>query len=228
MKQLVLDVAPSFVPSLDNYIPGPNGEVLAALRALLAGARRERFLYLFGPPGSGKTHLLKAAAACIHGARWFSSKDEVALSREPAPGCGLIAIDDVDVLTSQAQEDLFHLFNAVRTGNALLLVSAATAPGQLQLRADLATRLASTLAYALQPLSDADKAQALRQHAQQKGFALNEDVIDFLLKHWRRDLPSLMGALDQLDAYSLAAHRQISVPLLKQAIGIDKAGETKA
>ena len=133
---------------------------------------------------------------------------------------GLLAVDDVDLLADAAQEDLFHLYNSVRTSNALLLVSAATAPGQLRLRADLATRLASMLAYALQPLSDTDKAQALRQHAQLRGFALSEDVIDFLLKHWRRDLPSLMGALEQLDAYSLATPRAISVPLLKQAIGI--------
>jgi DnaA-homolog protein len=222
MKQLILDVAPAFVASLDNFVAGPNSEVLAALRGMLAGSRRERFLYLFGPPGSGKTHLLKAAAAHTPEALWLPGKSEQALPRVIVTR-SLVAIDDVDALAPQAQEDLFHLFNAVRTGNALLLVSAATAPGQLQLRADLATRLASMLAYALQPLSDVDKAQALRQHAQQRGFTLNEEVIDFLLKHWRRDLPSLMGALGQLDAYSLATHRPISVPLLKQAIGIGQA-----
>jgi DnaA family protein len=219
MKQLVLDVAPAFVPSLDNFVAGPNGEVLEALRALLDGVRRERFLYLFGPEGSGKTHLLTAAVRQRQDGLWFSASTERALPRV-AGAHSLIAIDDVDALAAQAQEDLFHLFNSVRTANALLLVSAATPPGQLKLRADLATRLASMLAYGLQPLRDADKAQALRQHAQQRGLKLTEEVIDFLLKHWRRDLPSLVGALDQLDAYSLATHRAISVPLLKQAIGL--------
>lgn len=219
MKQLVLDVAPTFVPTLDNFIAGPNSEVLAALRGLLDGTRRERFLYLFGSTGSGKTHLLKSAAAQVPKALWFAGKSAANLPREVGD-CGLLAIDDVDALGADAQEDLFHLYNSVRTSKALLLVSATAAPGQLRLRQDLATRLASMLAYAVQPLSDVDKAQALRQHAQLKGFALAEEVIDFLLKHWRRDLPSLMGALEQLDAYSLATHRAISVPLLKQAIGI--------
>ncbi len=224
MKQLVLDVAPAFLPSLDNFVAGPNSEVLAALRGVLSGARRERLLYLFGPVGSGKSHLLKAAVAVTPGAQLFEGKTANALPRE-AGALKLIAIDDVDALAAAAQEDLFHLFNAVRVSDALLLVSAVTAPGQLRLRLDAATRLASMLAYALQPLSDAEKAQALRQHAAQKGFTLGEEVIDFLLKHWRRDLPSLMAALEQLDAYSLATHRPISVPLLKQAIGVGMKGE---
>lgn len=58
-RQLLLDVLAVPAPSLANYIAGPNGEALAAARALAAG----RAIYLWGPAGCGRSHLLRALAA---------------------------------------------------------------------------------------------------------------------------------------------------------------------
>ncbi|MBL8541946.1 MAG: DnaA regulatory inactivator Hda, partial [Betaproteobacteria bacterium] len=60
MKQLVLDLASPAEPTLDNFVAGPNAEALQAMRDLAAGARRDPVIYLFGPGGSGRTHLLRA------------------------------------------------------------------------------------------------------------------------------------------------------------------------
>ena len=59
MRQLVLDIQPSGPPTLDDFVVGRNAEVLAALRQWTKGMG-ERFIYLWGEPGAGKTHLLNA------------------------------------------------------------------------------------------------------------------------------------------------------------------------
>ncbi|MEQ1556728.1 MAG: DnaA/Hda family protein, partial [Gallionella sp.] len=133
------------------------------------------------------------------------------------PDCTtVVAVDDVEKLGEYAQIDLFNLYNQVRESGGMLLVSGKDAPQNLALRKDLTTRLGWGLVYQLHSLSDAEKAVALAQHGISKGYKLSEEVIQYLLRHGRRDLPSLMASLDELDAYSLSLHRAPSVPLLKQ------------
>jgi len=67
-------------------------------------------------------------------------------------------------------------------------------------------------------LSDGEKAQALTQHAHDRGFVLPAEVTQYLLHHGRRDLPSLIAMLDALDEHSLRLHRVPSVPLLKEIL----------
>src|ERR671932_2719368 len=61
MEQLPLDISPAAAPSFDNFVAGANAELLARLRELAAGSLREAVIYLWGEPGSGRTHLLRAA-----------------------------------------------------------------------------------------------------------------------------------------------------------------------
>ena len=98
------------------------------------------------------------------------------------------------------------------------------APKDVALRRDLATRLATGLTYRLLPLSDDEKSAALAAHARARGFALGEEVAAYLLTHARRDMPSLIQALDVLDRYSLETGRPITVPLLKAALQPELTG----
>ena len=100
----------------------------------------------------------------------------------------------------------------------MLLVSGSSAPAHLKLRDDLRTRLGWGLIYQVQALSDEEKALALQQHAQARGFALSHEVIQYLLRHGRRDLPALLGVLDALDEHCLRLQRGASVPLLKEVM----------
>jgi DnaA family protein len=86
------------------------------------------------------------------------------------------------------------------------------------LRDDLATRLAWGLTYQLHPLTDAEKAQALKNHAQARGMRLPDEVLDYCLRYLRRDMPTLIATIDALDEWSLAAKRQVTLPLLKQLL----------
>ena len=112
-----------------------------------------------------------------------------------------------------------ELFNAfVDRQFAFLLATARCAPRDLPLRRDLATRLASGLTYRVLPLTDHEKRAALAAHARARGFELSEEVASYLLNHARRDMGSLMSALDAIDQYSLETRRPVTVPLLKAAI----------
>jgi len=88
----------------------------------------------------------------------------------------------------------------------------------LPLREDLRTRLGWGHVFALQPLREAEARAALRREADRRGVFLSDEVMDYLLTRFARDLKHLMGQLDRLDAYALAYQRAITVPLLRRMI----------
>lgn len=214
MTQLLLNIGPVWTPTLDNFVLGRNVELLSTLRHVLAGDTGERSFYLWGEPGSGKSHLLEAA---MRQARAAGLAAHYARATVPEAAAA-VAVDDVEGLDDAAQVALFELYNRQRESGGILLVSGAAAPAHLQVRDDLRTRLGWGLVYQVHPLNDAEKAQALEQHAQARGFELPREVVQYLLRHGRRDLPSLLAVLDALDAHCLRLKRSPSVPLLKEIL----------
>ena len=131
----------------------------------------------------------------------------------------VMALDAVEGLSAGAQADIFNAFNERAFG--LLVVAAQSAPRDVALRRDLATRLATGLTYRVLALTDEEKRAALAAHAKARGFALDEGVSAYLLSRLRRDMGSLIAALDSLDRYSLETGRPITLPLLKAALQPD-------
>ena len=218
MKQLALDIAPPPAPALENFVPGRNAEVVVALYALANAASSERFVYLWGGAGSGRSHLLRAVVTAARGnglrAEWFDARHSVDAAADDI----VWAADDVHQLDAVGQIALFSLHNRVHAGGGALIASGNAAPAQLALRADLTTRLASGLIYHVHGLDDGEKAAALGQHASARGFQLPQEVVDYLLRHAQRDLPSLLALLEALDRYSLETKRAITVPLLRELL----------
>ncbi len=212
MTQLLLGIAPEWIPTLENFVAGRNVELLAALRHALD--TKESGLYLWGEAGSGKSHLLQAVIGLAH-AKGLAA---VYASGEVPQAATVVAVDDVEELDGQAQVELFALYNCMRESGGLLLVSGSQAPAFLPLRDDLRTRLGWGLVYQVHALNDAEKEQALRQHAQARGFELSNEVTTYLLRHGRRDLPALLETLDALDQHCLRLQRAASVPLLKEVM----------
>jgi DnaA family protein len=213
MSQLLLDIAPNRQPTLDNFVVGRNLELLSALRHALAGSS-ERCFYVWGETGSGKSHLLQA---CVRAALDMQQNAIYAHGSVPQ-SAAVVAVDDVEQFDDAAQIGLFNLYNQMRDSGGMLLVSGKESPLHLKLRDDLRTRLGWGLVYQVHVLSDEEKAQALVQHAHSCGFVLPSEVTQYLLRHGRRDLPSLLAVLDALDAHSLRLHRAPSVPLLKEVM----------
>ena len=217
MKQLLLDIAPAPRPSLDNFVAGRNVELLAALRGLPAAPEGKRSLYMWGTAGSGRSHLLQAAIDHFS-QRGFHVQIANGSDWNGLNACDLVVLDDVDVLDDAAQIALFNLFNQLRESGRTLIVSGPCAPAQLELRADLKTRLGWGQVYQLLALDDGEKTQALQRHATERGFRLSDEVVAYLLRHVRRDLPTLMNMLDALDEWSLTAKKPVTVPLLRQLL----------
>jgi DnaA family protein len=196
MEQLPLEI-PATEPDFDNFVAGANAEALAAVRSLAAGTLKEAIVYLWGEPGSGRTHLLRAAGNARK---------------------NLFVADDVEVLDGAAQQALFVAINQARDGAAPVLAAGAQAPAALQLREDLRTRLGWGLVYQVQPLTDAEKALHLRQAAARRGLRLPDEVAAYLLNRFPRDMASLNGVLAALDRYSLARRRPLTIPLVREAL----------
>lgn len=195
MKQLLLNIQPPAAPGFDHFIAGQNQEALASLRAVLAGQSTTRFIYLWGESGSGKSHLLLAAQAM-----------------------GAHIADDVHTLDEESQIILFDTYNQIKAEGGILVTAGSHAPTQMGLRDDLATRLAWGLVYQLHPLSDDEKADALRAHARDRGMKLPDEVIAYCLRYLRRDLPTLMAVVEALDEWSLTTKKIITVQSLKKML----------
>lgn len=212
MRQLLLDFTQAPEPTFANYVHGRNAEPAHALESAARGGAAERVIYMWGESAAGKTHLLKAVvAAAGEGARYVPAAEFTA-----GDAHGILALDDVERLPEARQVELFNAFN--EKAFSLLVVAASSAPRDVALRRDLATRLATGLTYRVLGLTDEEKRAALAAHARSRGFELAEEVSAYLLNHARRDMGSLMAALDSLDRYSLETGRAITVPLLKAAL----------
>jgi len=219
-EQLVFDLAAAEPPSFANFLPGRNAEALAAAKALAAGRLADPGVLLWGAPGAGKTHLLRAVtrAAEARGASASYVADPGALLAQDAESLAahaIVAIDGIDLATPEAQVIVFRLFNSLRERGAHLVAASRIPQPVLPLREDLRTRLGWGLVYEIAPLVDADKPAALTAYAAQRGFRLGDDVIAYLLAHGQRDMPTLLATLTALDRHSLATKRPITVPLLR-------------
>lgn len=201
MRQLLLDFTQAPAPTFDNFVPGGNAELLDAVDCAARGECPERVIYVWGESGAGKSHLAKAFEASTAGR------------------AGYRVIDGIERFTDAEQVTLFNDFN--ERNFEFLLVTAGASPRDVALRRDLATRLATGLTYRVLPLSDSEKKAALAAHARSRGFTLSEDVSSYLLTHARRDMGSLMSALDAIDRYSLETGRPVTLPLLKAAMQPD-------
>ncbi|MEK7810897.1 MAG: DnaA regulatory inactivator Hda [Pseudomonadota bacterium] len=214
MTQLLLGLTPEWIPTLDNFVAGRNVELLASLQHVLDSGTGGSGIYLWGEQGGGKSHLLQAVVQTAHSA----GKSAVYACGEVPHAAQVVAVDDVEQLGDDMQVALFDLYNRMRENGGLLLTSGTQAPAYLTLRDDLRTRLGWGLVYQLHALNDAEKAEALRQHASAKGLELPNEVVTYLLRHGKRDLPALLATLNALDEQCLRLKRSASVPILKEVM----------
>lgn len=222
MRQMPLPLAGDPQATFDNFLCGDNAAALSHLRLLaMPGAP----VYLWGPPGSGKTHLLRALVHQVRsqGRHAGLIGEAEALGDVAAPVRALAVIDDCDTLDAAAQAEAFRLFVDAAAQGTQVVAAGRVPPVDLPLREDLRTRLGWGPVFALQPLAEDQVRAALRREADRRGIVLPEELLDYLLTRLARDLKHLMGLLDRLDAYALGHSRAVTVPLLRQMLGEEAA-----
>ena len=217
MRQIPLAIGVETPRSFDNFVAGANAPAVAHLQALTAPAAP---VYLWGPSGAGKTHLLQALVQRFEEqgthAGWFSAADAAPWPFDDA--WGLVVIDACDRLDAAQQHAAFALFVEAATRGVPVAAAGQVPPVDLPLREDLRTRLGWGHVFAVQPLAEPEVRATLRRVADQRGIFLSDEVMDYLLTRFARDLKHLVAQLDRLDEFSMSTKRPVTVPLLKQML----------
>ncbi len=231
MQQLPLAVGPPDHAVFASFLPGPNAALLHALQDI-ARVRSRALLWLWGPPGSGRSHLLQAtvseAAAQGQRAVCLSLAPEAGLAPAALSGMetlDLVCLDDIDCVAGDAawERALFTLYEALRERSARLVVAAAAAPLHVAFKLpDLVSRFSSGATFRMRPLSDEDKLAALRQRSAWRGMDLPEETAAFLLRHVPRDMASLFTLLDRLDRAALAAQKRLTIPFVRHLLAAEQ------
>ena len=228
MKQIPLDIGLTPRPRLHTLVEGENGRLLAHVREALQQRQPQTVpTYVWGPAGSGKTHLLQAVLQELHeqglSAGWLDASTPCGgYAREFDPRWSAVLLDEVELYSPEQQHTAFNWFiNAMtpQQGEPRWVLAAGSLPvADLPLREDLRTRLGWGQVHALQPLGDEDVRKALQQGAAERGLELGDEVVNYMLSRFSRDLGSLNELLGMLDGYALEQRRALTVPLLKQML----------
>ncbi|MBS0393827.1 MAG: DnaA regulatory inactivator Hda [Proteobacteria bacterium] len=226
MEQLPLGVRLRAASTFASFQAGANAPLVAELerRAATPGLP---VLWLHGPPGAGRTHLLQAACARAGALgrrsgylplaeRWPSAEIVAGLEQ-----LDLVCLDDVERVAGDAawERALFGLHNELAERGGSLVVSAGAAPAAVPIAlADLRSRLLAGIVWQLRPLDEAQQGRALVARAQALGLELPDDILQYLQRRLPRDLGTLCEALDRLDAAALSQQRRLTVPFARSVL----------
>lgn len=172
------------------------------------------FLNLVGPGGSGKSHLARiwAEQAGAH----FIGLSELA---RVAPGQAAV-VDDIVSLNPEQQEALFHLYNRLVSGGALLLVSEQPLSRLHVATPDLASRLRAVPVVEILPPDDTLLEAVLRKRFDDRQLGVEQPVIDYILSRVDRSFSALDALVATLDARAFAEQRPITIPLARDVLAV--------
>lgn len=178
-------------------------------------------VYLHGPSGTGKTHLMMAAAHQLRErgfnvlyarAETFTQhvvyairSGQMPLFRQAYRNTDVLLVDDVHLFSRKGatQEEFFHTFNTLHVAGKQIVLSANCAPQELQLiEPRLVSRFEWGIVVPLDPPQPQELYQILERKAKALGFVLNEKVIQFLVESF----PRLKSVVRSLEALALRYH----------------------
>ena len=233
-SQLLLPIDLPVLRTFGNFVVTPeNRAVIEHLRHLTSGDTEcNRQVVLWGRRGVGKTHLLQAVYHMVFdkGMRvaWVPMRKMLSQSGDMLSGLHqvpVVCIDDIDVigLNSDWQFALFRLMNAVRDRDGVLLMASSLSPHDMSfLMRDVSSRLLGGTVYRLCPMSDEELVATMKQYAKTHDYALSEQVAQYLVNNFPRDLTTLTGMLDRMGNESRVQQRKMTVPLAKELFGANK------
>jgi DnaA family protein len=228
MKQLPLGVQLRAHARFATYVPAANANAAAHTRGVAEGGVATPVTWLWGAPGTGKTHLLQAACAAGAAAgrrSGYLPLADAGLVPDMLDGwdaLDLVCVDDVHRVAGEIawERALFSVYNALPDHGGTLLVAGDRSPGTLVFALpDLASRLRSGPVFQLAELDDAGRLAALQAHAAARGLQLPDATARYLLRRTRRDMHTLAEMLETLDRASLAAQRRLTIPFVREMLG---------
>ena len=229
MAQIPLPIRLDIHARFSTFVAGENQVVLDHLLGISAG-QRAQILWIWGPSGSGKSHLLQALCTSEND----SGRPAIFLPMKspglPGPGVldglealDLVAIDDVEQIAgvNDWEHALFALYNELLTQEGCLLMTASRPPSVIAFSLpDLASRAAGAVVYRLEPLGEDAVLIALKEHASCRGLELPDASAHYLMRHVERNMSALCGSLEKLDVASMVSQRRLTVPFIRDVLEI--------
>jgi DnaA-homolog protein len=228
MRQLPLGVRIPDRAVFASFLPARNAEAFEHLKRLAEGPL-PGIVWLCGPAGSGKTHLLQAACA-VTGTSMRAGY--VPLAELAALGSGVLegmlqlqclCLDDLQVVAGQLEWEraIFGLFCEAEENGGQLLVAALAPPALIPWALpDLGSRFAASAVFQLRALDEVEQQAALQLRARARGFTLPDETARWLQRHFPRDMRRLYELLDTLDEAALVAQRRLTVPFIREVLGM--------
>lgn len=228
MQQLPLGVRLPDRAVFASFLPARNGQVVEHLRQA-ADARIAGTSWLCGPQGAGKTHLLHAVCAQASTAM---SAGYLPLRELGRLGTGVLdglrhleclCLDDVDEVVGQLEWEhaLFGVLREIEENGGRLVTSAEAPPALLRWALpDLGSRFSASAIFQLRVLDEAEQQAALQLRARLRGFELPDETSRWLQRRYPRDMHRLYELLDTLDEAALVAQRRLTVPFIREVLGL--------
>jgi chromosomal replication initiator protein len=223
--------------TFDRFVIGDGNRLAHAAALAVAEAPSEAYnpLFLHGPPGLGKTHLLVAIAnyLCEHApglevryttAERFTTEFVRALRTEGAEEfkrhyrhLDVLLVDDVQFLEGKrhTEDEFFHTFNALYEGGSQLVLSADRVPRELSsLEARLRDRFEWGLTVAVEAPNMATRLTVLRRLVREAGIDTEGDVLTELARRIDSNVRQLHGALTRLLAHASLTAKPLGPDLI--------------
>ena len=185
----------------------------------------ENLLYLHGPAGSGKTHLLQsiARALCPSGSSCYLTCRDSFSALELAArfsGASALVVDDLHLLPDEAdlRAALWQLFNDFYSSGRKVALAGLLTPRELpHLDDHLVSRLLWGLVARVDATDDHSRRMILKKIADDRQVRVPDDVVDYILMTASREVGALIAAFEALFRLSMAEQRRITLPLARQS-----------
>ena len=228
MQQLPLGVRLPDRAVFASFLPARNDQAVEHL-SRIADGQSSGTTWLCGPYGAGKTHLLQAVcaeASTRMTAGYVPLRELGRLGVEVLDGLRqleCLCLDDIDAVIGQLdwERTLFGVYREIEEGGGRLIVAAQTPPALLQWALpDLGSRLSASSVFQLRVLDEGEQQAALQLRARLRGFELPEETSRWLQRRYPRDMHKLYELLDTLDEAALVAQRRLTVPFIREVLGL--------
>ena len=208
-RQLRLDLDRASSHDRSDFIVSPaNAEAVRALDGWPEW--HGRCLTLWGPAGSGKTHLAETWAERVGAMRWKEGAELAAVSGRP------VLFEDGD--RGCEDETLFHLINMAAAGGGLLLTGR-TPPSAWPARLpDLRSRLNALPVAQLHEPDDGVLSGVMSRLFREKHIRAPEDLLVYLIRRIERSVPAARETVRRIDDAASAQGRPISRALARELL----------
>ena len=232
----------NFEYTFDNFIVGNSNKFAHAACVAVAEhpAREYNPLFIYGPSGLGKTHLMSAVVneirrkkkdlkvVYIKGEEFTNqlieslSMQQMSKFRERYRNCDILLIDDIQFIAGKnsTQEEFFHTFNALYEERKQIILSSDRPPKDIQTLEDrLKTRFEWGLIADIEPPDLELRIAIIKKKAEQISVDLSDEVLEFLAENLRSNIRQIEGAVRKLSALTFLSGKTITMEIAKNCLG---------